>query len=129
VKPIGLVTDLDRFYAACDALIVPSLYEPLGLVAFESVARGTPVIATPEVGALPHLLEHGVGAAWTAGSPLLPVVQQLLLRRTALPQAIERMEQALGREAYGSRLLAAYQNILQTKNARRPKLSGVAAGA
>ncbi len=128
MKPIGLVTDLDRFYAACDVLIVPSLYEPLGLVAFEAAARGTPVIATPGVGALPHIVEHGVGASWTPGTPLLPVVQELLARRNELPQAVERMERAMGREAYGRRLLGAYQNILHAKNARLPNGSAVAAG-
>jgi glycosyltransferase involved in cell wall biosynthesis len=128
LKPIGLVTDLDRFYAACDVLIAPSLYEPLGLVAFEAAARGTPVIATPGVGALPHVLEHGVGASWTPGTPLMPVVQELLSRRNELPQAVERMDQALGREAYGRRLLATYQNILQAKNVQLPNASVVAAG-
>jgi len=52
-----------------------------------------------------------------------------LLRGSGLPQAIERMEQALGREAYGRRLLATYQNILQSKNKRLSNLSAVTAGA
>jgi len=129
VKTIGLVTDLNRFYAACDVLIVPSIYEPLGLVAFEAAARGVPVIATQEVGVLPHVAEFGVGVAWNPGTPLAPAVQHLLSRRDDLPQAIERMEQALGTEAYGRRLLKTYETILQAKNARLPSMSAVTAGA
>ena len=58
-RAVGVVTDTDSFYAACDVLVVPSYFEPLGLVAFEAAARGLPVIATAEVAALPHLLNCG----------------------------------------------------------------------
>ena len=37
---LGILDDLAPFYAACDVLVVPSLFEPLGLVAFEAAARG-----------------------------------------------------------------------------------------
>ena len=128
-KPIGLVSELDHFYAACDVLIVPSLYEPFGLVVFEALARGTPVITTPEVGALPHLLEHGVGASWKPGTPLLPVVQEVLLHRDHTAQAVKEMEQTLGRAAYAQRLMATYEKVLKAKNAAIPNLSAVGAGA
>jgi hypothetical protein len=87
------------------------------------------VIATQEVGVLPHVAEFGVGVAWNPGTPLASVVQQLLSRRDELPQAIERMEQSLGTEAYGRRLLKTYEKILQAKNSRVPSISAVAAGA
>ena len=46
---------LPDFYSAADLLIVPSRYESFGLVALESLACGTPVVAT-RVGAMEKIL-------------------------------------------------------------------------
>ncbi|GAB4537051.1 MAG: glycosyltransferase family 1 protein [Pleurocapsa sp.] len=43
--------DLAYYYAAADVCVVPSHYEPFGLVAIEAMASGTPVVAS-EVGGL-----------------------------------------------------------------------------
>ncbi len=47
-------------YAASDVLVVPSLFEPWGLVINEGMAAGLPVIATEAVGAVDDLVQHGV---------------------------------------------------------------------
>ncbi|MBE9045839.1 glycosyltransferase [Pleurocapsales cyanobacterium LEGE 10410] len=39
-------TELAYYYAAADVCVVPSHYEPFGLVAIEAMASGTPVIAS-----------------------------------------------------------------------------------
>ncbi|WP_231510603.1 glycosyltransferase [Fischerella sp. PCC 9605] len=49
---------LPTYYAAGDVCVVPSYYEPFGLVAIEAMAAGTPVIAS-EVGGLQHTVVHG----------------------------------------------------------------------
>jgi D-inositol-3-phosphate glycosyltransferase len=49
--------DLPSYYAAADVCVVPSYYEPFGLVAIEAMAAGTPVIAS-EVGGLRHTVVH-----------------------------------------------------------------------
>ncbi|MBE9115516.1 glycosyltransferase family 1 protein [Lusitaniella coriacea LEGE 07157] len=44
---------LAQYYAAADVCVVPSHYEPFGLVAIEAMASGTPVVAS-EVGGLKY---------------------------------------------------------------------------
>ncbi len=59
VKWLGLRYNIQDFMTAFDLSIVPSLAEPLGLVALESLAAGTPVIAT-DVGGLPEIVKPHV---------------------------------------------------------------------
>lgn len=51
VFPGRLDTELPTYYAAADVCVVPSHYEPFGLVAIESMASRTPVVAS-QVGGL-----------------------------------------------------------------------------
>ena len=50
--------DLPLYYNAADVCVVPSYYESFGLVALESMACGTPVVAT-RVGGLSTIIHHG----------------------------------------------------------------------
>jgi glycosyltransferase involved in cell wall biosynthesis len=50
---------LDDAYRETDVLVVPSLYEPWGLVVHEGLAHGLPVIVTDQVGAGDDLIDHG----------------------------------------------------------------------
>jgi D-inositol-3-phosphate glycosyltransferase len=57
---LGLVKheQLPYFYSAADVCVVPSYYESFGLVALESLACGTPVVAT-DVGNLKSIIRQG----------------------------------------------------------------------
>jgi len=56
-------------YRQTDVLVVPSLYEPWGLVVHEGLAYGLPVIATDQVGAADDLIDPGTnGCIVPAGS-------------------------------------------------------------
>ena len=57
VKWLGLRENIQDFMTAFDLLAVPSIEEPLGLVAVESLAAGTPVVAT-RTGGLPEIVSH-----------------------------------------------------------------------
>jgi glycosyltransferase involved in cell wall biosynthesis len=48
---VGFVEDMVELYSACDITVLPSYYEPFGLVAIESLQCGTPVILSEFVGA------------------------------------------------------------------------------
>ena len=51
---------LPGVYREADVLVVPSLFEPWGLVVHEGLAYGLPVITTDQVGAADDLIESGV---------------------------------------------------------------------
>ena len=59
VKWLGLRSNVQDYMAAFDLTVVPSVEEPLGLVALESLAAGTPVVAS-DTGGLPEIVQHQV---------------------------------------------------------------------
>lgn len=61
-------TDLPRYYDLCDALVLPSEYEPWGLVVNEAMCAARAVIASDRVGAAADLIKPGEnGAIFRAG--------------------------------------------------------------
>jgi glycosyltransferase involved in cell wall biosynthesis len=56
-KWLGVRPNVEDFMSLFDVCVVPSIEEPLGLVAIESMAVGTPVVAT-NVGGLPEIVRH-----------------------------------------------------------------------
>lgn len=51
---------IERYYAAADALLFPSLYESFGLVVLEAMAMGVPVVTARTVGFADEAIENGV---------------------------------------------------------------------
>jgi len=71
--------ELDAEYRSADILVVPSRFEPFGLVLLEGMARGLPIIAS-RVGGMPELVGDSGAALWVPpGDP------------GALAEAIERL--------------------------------------
>ncbi len=110
-RGVGLVYDTDRFYAACDAFILPSLFEPYGLVACEAAARGVPVIATPEVGALIILKRYGAGVEWDLSADLPSLVRDVARRTEAIRSGAREMASALSEQAQNEKMLRLYDSI------------------
>lgn len=104
-KNVGFVSDVRDFYAACDVFIVASLFEPLGMVAFEAAATGVPVIATQGVGAWASLEHYGAGALWREGQDLGALARDLNARQGAVLQGAQKLIEECGVAAYGKRLL------------------------
>ncbi|HRZ86777.1 MAG TPA: glycosyltransferase family 4 protein [bacterium] len=68
----GARKDVDRFYAAADIFVLPTLYDPFSNVTLEAMSHGLPVITTPDNGAaevvqggqegvISHRLDIGAG--------------------------------------------------------------------
>jgi UDP-glucose:(heptosyl)LPS alpha-1,3-glucosyltransferase len=47
---LGPRPDIERWYAAADALVLPTRYEPFGNVHLEALASGLPVVTTTQAG-------------------------------------------------------------------------------
>lgn len=85
VRFLGFVDgdELRRYYAAADLAVVPSLYEPFGMVALETMASGTPCIAA-DTGGLRELVVHeATGLRFAPGDPdsLAAMILRLLTDR------------------------------------------------
>jgi glycosyltransferase involved in cell wall biosynthesis len=99
--------DVLRAYLAADLVVLPSLFEPWGLVVNEAMACGLPVIASNRVGCADDLIRHGeTGLVVGAGSAteLAAAIGQLAQDepvRHRMGQAAERLisKWTLGNEA------------------------------
>ncbi|MFH1421422.1 MAG: glycosyltransferase, partial [Planctomycetota bacterium] len=60
IIPFQKYEDLPRYYTFADMLVIPSDYEPWGLVINEAMACGLPVVAADAVGAAADLVHEGV---------------------------------------------------------------------
>jgi UDP-glucose:(heptosyl)LPS alpha-1,3-glucosyltransferase len=58
---------VERYYAAADVFVFPTLYEPYGMVISEAMAAGLPVI-TPRSAGAAELITHGA-SGWLTDSP------------------------------------------------------------
>jgi len=103
--------ELPLYYNAADVCVVPSYYESFGLVAIESMACGTPVVAS-RVGGLASTVRHGETGylvSWRCPEPFAERLELLLdndeLRASfgrAAREAVERFRWANVTDAVAS---------------------------
>lgn len=114
---------LALYYAAADFCAVPSLTESFGLVALESMACGTPVVATC-VGGLQTVVEHGEsGLLVPAGDhgALAEAMTRVLIDhrlRLHLGHGARSRAEQFSWSAVGDRVTELYGSVLQRH--RRP---------
>ena len=63
IKYLGFIADMKAFYQEMDLLVIPSHFEPMGMVAVEAMACGIPVLAA-DVPGLNEIVKHKVNG-WT----------------------------------------------------------------
>lgn len=64
---LGARPDVERYYAAADAVALPALYEPFGNVHLEALASGLPVLASSRAGGS-EVVSHGKNG-WIVQEP------------------------------------------------------------
>lgn len=88
---------LPLYYAAADALVMPSYSESFGMVALEAMSCGRPVIAS-SVGGLKYLVQDGV-SGYHVREGDAPQLAARIMALLGEPGALERMGRAARSEA------------------------------
>jgi glycogen(starch) synthase len=107
--------DLTALMGASDCYVVPSIYEPFGMVALEAAAVGTPV-AVADTGGLAEIVEHGVtGVKFAPQDPdaLADAVSELL-RDTEGSREMARRARRRVREDFAWPAIAARTDAVYT---------------
>lgn len=78
-----------KFYATCNALILPSLYEAQPLVLLEAMAARIPIIGTNVIGVADHIKNGGIVVEPTIQG-LIDGIDRYYKEYTLLPEMVER---------------------------------------
>ena len=105
--------ELPLYYNAADVCVVPSYYESFGLVALESMACGTPVVAS-RVGGLPTIVHHGHTGylkSWRCPEAFANSLEMLLSSsglQESMGAAARRRAEMMGWSSVASMILGEY---------------------
>ena len=108
---------LPLFYSAADICAIPSYYESFGMVALESLACGTPIVAT-NVGGMRSIIRHGeIGRIAKDNSPhnLASEISGLLCQREDKDQRVKTRRDRMtefGWATIADRILHEYNRLL-----------------
>jgi glycogen synthase len=115
--------DLAVMAAAADCALVPSIYEPFGMVALECAAAGTPLVVA-DTGGLREFVDHGLtGLRFTPGDPaaLADAVTTLLRDEVAAARMVRDARALLARDytwdAIARRTAAVYERAAREERA------------
>jgi glycogen(starch) synthase len=110
IRFIGFMneTQLPAVLGATDATVVPSLYEPFGMVALEAAAAGAP-LAVSATGGLAEIVEPGVtGVTFPHSDPeALAGAVDTLLADEVFARRVARQARSMVTERYGWATIAA----------------------
>ena len=115
---------LPIYYRAADVTVMPSTYESFGLVAVESLACGTPVVAS-RVGGLPSIVrdgENGLLVPWRDPDLFADKIRAILgdrVFRSGLSRGGLATAQQFGWDAVAGRTLDVYDAVLGRRLAGR----------
>ena len=115
VRWLGPRPDAERWYAAADAVVLPTRYEPFGNVHLESLASGVPMVASARAGGA-ELIQDGVNGYVI--DPLDPVaVGQALHRirtgpRSAMAEAARRSAEPFTHAVQADRFAQLYRSVV-----------------
>jgi glycosyltransferase involved in cell wall biosynthesis len=119
VSLLGRRADVRRMMNGFDVFVLPSLWEPFGLVIAEAMACGKPVVAT-HVGGIPEIVEHGSTGLLVPPAAAEPLADALItiLANAELRHKLGRAGQRRFLERFDARIMAQryeelYERLLQ----------------
>ena len=116
---LGRREDIQQFYNAFDAFLLPSIYEGLPVVGLESQSAGLPMFfstaITPEASAceLGHFIPLAAGASGWAEKVIEETVKNMPIRRS---HAKEVAEAGFDSRTEAAKMLKFYQNAVEEQN-------------
>jgi glycogen synthase len=110
-----------REYAAADIFVLPSLFEPFGLVLMEAMAAGLPIVAS-RVGGIPEVVAEGENALLCPpnDSAALAGALDRLVRDAALRTRLARAGADRVRQFSWDRILPRWIDLFETVIAEHP---------
>ncbi len=117
---VGMVdqSDLPVYYNAADVCVVPSYYESFGLTALESMACGTPVVAS-RVGGLPNVIQHGRTGylhSWRCPEAFANSLEMIFSSpslRQSMGRAARRRAEGMGWDQVAAAISQVYEELRQ----------------
>lgn len=106
--------DMPLYYSAADVCVVPSFYESFGLAALESMACGTPVVAS-RVGGLSTVIQHGRTGylkSWRCPEAFANSLEMIISSKklqNSMGIAARKRAEDLGWDQVAERMLRIYQ--------------------
>ncbi|MFN2214815.1 MAG: glycosyltransferase [Anaerolineales bacterium] len=115
---------LPYYYSAAEAVVVPSHYESFGMVALESMACGTPVVAS-QVGGLAYLVQDGVTGYTVPYSDVEALAKRLsdLIRNKPLRDQLGKQAAAVAKDFSWDIIARQIQNCYQGEISHYSKLA------
>ncbi|HIE18291.1 TPA: glycosyltransferase, partial [Candidatus Bathyarchaeota archaeon] len=119
IRFLGFISDSDltELTISSDVLVIPSVYEPFGIVALEGMAAGVPVVAA-NVGGLSEIIEHdrtGVLVYPRNSESIAWGVSRVLLdsgySRWLVQNAKRRVQEEYSWEAIAQRTIGVYEEV------------------
>jgi UDP-glucose:(heptosyl)LPS alpha-1,3-glucosyltransferase len=112
---VGPQKDVRPYYAAADAFVFPTIYEPFGSVVLEALACGLPVITTDRCGGGEILTQGGDGFVLPTGD--IPAFAACMRQNTVLDWGNRRAAARATAERYPisrtvDAMLALYQEVI-----------------
>jgi len=113
--------EFPRWYAACDAIVLPSESEPWGLVINEAMACGLPAIVSDRVGCADDLVTPDTGIVFPAGDverlrrAMGSVAEAVRVRRSEIEKAVTAAVRRYSAEVACAGLLQALTKICDSE--------------
>ncbi len=125
VRFLGKVDGVEGLFKGADAFVLPTYYEPFGMVVIEAMGAGIPVITSADAGAVEDL-EHGTHGLFVR-DPLSAEELAVQVRRLMDDVELRRRLGAAGREAskrflwerVAGETLDVYSDVIRGRSADR----------